>query len=340
GLSGSGKSTLIRCINRLFEPTSGTIKIDDVDITAANSEELRTIRRTKVSMVFQHFALFPHKTVQENVEYGLKVQNVEESERGPRAEEALNMVGLEGWSNYKPDNLSGGMRQRVGLARALSSGSEVLLMDEAFSALDPLIKREMQDELLNIQDKLGRTIVFITHDLNEALKLGDRTAIMRDGRIEQIGTAQDIITRPGSEYIYEFTRDVDRGRVLTLRSVMKPIVTLNHSGYTVDSAMNKLSDTPESECCIVMKDGEPERCVSMESLQMAADSGVTDCMEVGLPVEVAPASTVLMQAFNAAAEGRCLTAMNRRGEYVGHADPSDIIGALTVDDYQPVGAAN
>lgn len=339
GLSGSGKSTLIRCINRLYEPTSGTVLFDDTDVTQATSEELRKIRRSKVSMVFQHFALLPHKTVQENVEYGLKVQRTAKDERSDRAEEALEMVGLGGWGTYKPGSLSGGMRQRVGLARALASGTDILLMDEAFSALDPLIKRDMQDELLNIHDKLGVTIVFITHDLNEALKLGERTAIMRDGRVEQIGFATEIINTPASEYIHDFTRDVDRGRVLTLWSVMRPIMPVDNPDCTVEQAL-KMVDNNDEACCVITRDGEPERCISKQSLKEAAEAGITQCAEVGMPTQQAPISTVLMDAFPAAAEGRCLTAVNRRGELVGHADPSDILGALMQNEYAATGAAN
>ncbi|MFP6680488.1 MAG: betaine/proline/choline family ABC transporter ATP-binding protein [Dehalococcoidia bacterium] len=333
GLSGSGKSTLIRCINRLYEPTAGTILIDDVNVTQADRTELRNIRRSKVSMVFQHFALFPHKSVYENVEYGLKVQNVSEEERRDRSEEALQLIGLGGWGDYKPESLSGGMQQRVGLARALASGSEVLLMDEAFSALDPLIKREMQDELLNIHDKLGRTIIFITHDLNEALKLGDRTAIMRDGSVEQIGNARQIIDTPSSEYIHDFVRDVDRGRVLTLNAVIRKNRTLDAREFSVDTALSLLNSSEEDLCCLVTKDGKPERCLSSEAVQMAADAGVVDYMDIGMPVQVAPVSTLLQQALTPASEGHCVVALNRLGELVGHADPTDILGALTVADY-------
>ena len=332
GLSGSGKSTLIRCINRLYEPTAGNIYFEDTNVTAASSDELREIRRSKVSMVFQHFALLPHKSVLDNVEYGLKVRNVAEDERTSRAEEALDLVGLGGWGNYRPDNLSGGMRQRVGLARALAAGTDILLMDEAFSALDPLIKRDMQDELLNIHDKLGVTIIFITHDLNEALKIGERTAIMRDGRVEQIGSATSIINTPSSEYVHDFTRDVDRGRVLTLWSVMRPINTIDNPECKVEDALKSISDDDDA-CCVITRDGEPERCVSREDLTNALDTGVTTCEELGTPTQAAPTSTVLMDAFAAASEGRCLTAVDRRGRLAGHADPTDIIGALLQNDF-------
>ena len=334
GLSGSGKSTLIRCINRLYEPSSGRVLIDDTDITGVSEQELRQLRRSKLAMVFQHFALFPHRSVFDNVEYGLKVRGTARDERRAAAEEALELVGLTGWGEYRPSSLSGGMRQRVGLARALAAKPEILLMDEAFSALDPMIKREMQDELITIQEKIGTTIVFITHDLNEALKLGDRTAIMRDGRVVQVGTPQEIIRRPASEYIYEFTRDVDRGRVLTLRSVMKPVTVYEANGAGAGGALAALEAAGKSEC-IVTRGGVPQWCVSEEQLKTATESSGQDFASVGAPVEVAPASTVLMDAFKAAADGHCITAVNRRGEYVGHADPTDILGALTLSDYTP-----
>jgi glycine betaine/proline transport system ATP-binding protein len=339
GLSGSGKSTLIRCINRIHEPTAGTILLDDTDVTRATMSELREIRRNRVSMVFQHFALFPHKSVQENVEYGLRIKEMPNDERSDRAEQALEMVGLGGWGSYRPESLSGGMRQRVGLARALAAGTDVLLMDEAFSALDPLIKRDMQDELLNIHDKLGVTIIFITHDLNEALKLGERTAIMRDGRVEQIGSASQIINSPGSEYIHDFTRDVDRGRVLTLWSVMRPIKRIDNPDCSVDEAM-KTINAIDGDCCVIITvDGEPERCISRENLIEAAEAGIINCSEIGIPTHALPMSTVLMEALTVVSEGECLTAVNHRGQLVGHANPTDIISALMQADF-PTAAAH
>jgi glycine betaine/proline transport system ATP-binding protein len=333
GLSGSGKSTLIRCINRIHEPTAGTILFDDTDVTRATMSELREIRRNRVSMVFQHFALFPHKSVQENVEYGLRIKEIPNDERSDRAEQALEMVGLGGWGSYRPESLSGGMRQRVGLARALAAGTDVLLMDEAFSALDPLIKRDMQDELLNIHDKLGVTIIFITHDLNEALKLGERTAIMRDGRVDQIGSASQIINSPGSEYIHDFTRDVDRGRVLTLWSIMRPIKPINNPDCSIDEALKTISAVDGDCCVIITVDGEPERCISRQNLIEAAESGISNCREIGIPTHALPMSTVLMEALSAASEGECLTAVNRLGQLVGHANPTDIISALMQPDF-------
>ena len=220
GLSGSGKSTLIRMVNGLWEPTAGELLVYGDDIVKMNHQELRRTRREKVSMVFQHFALFPHRTVGENAAYGLQVQGIQRDERERRAKEALRLVGLKGWEDSLPGQLSGGMRQRVGLARALAAGTNIMLMDEAFSALDPLIKREMQDQLVELQHKLGKTILFITHDLNEAMRLGDRIAMMRDGRIVQIGTAEQILNNPANDYVAQFVQDVDRTRVLTAASVM------------------------------------------------------------------------------------------------------------------------
>ncbi|MEV0221463.1 betaine/proline/choline family ABC transporter ATP-binding protein [Streptomyces sp. NPDC050704] len=220
GLSGSGKSTLLRMLNGLLEPTAGHVRFDGQDLTALSDRELREVRSKKISMVFQHFALFPHRSVRENAAYGLEVQGVPSGERKRRATEALELVGLAGWEKSWPDELSGGMQQRVGLARALATDADLLLMDESFSALDPLIRRDMQDQLIELQKKLKKTIVFITHDLNEAMRLGDRIAMMRDGRIVQIGTGEDILVRPANDYVASFTQDVDRSRVLTAASVM------------------------------------------------------------------------------------------------------------------------
>ncbi|MEV3855760.1 glycine betaine/L-proline ABC transporter ATP-binding protein [Streptomyces sp. NPDC050095] len=220
GLSGSGKSTLLRMLNGLLEPTAGHVRFDGQDLTQLSPRELREVRSTKISMVFQHFALFPHRSVLENAAYGLEVQGVPRAERNERATEALRLAGLEGWEKSFPDELSGGMQQRVGLARALATDADLLLMDESFSALDPLIRRDMQDQLLELQKTLKKTIVFITHDLNEAMRLGDNIAVMRDGRIVQIGTAEDILVTPANDYVASFTQDVDRSRVLTAGAIM------------------------------------------------------------------------------------------------------------------------
>ena len=220
GLSGSGKSTLIRCLNRLNEPTSGKVFFDEHDITRESNKELLETRRTEMSMVFQKFGLLPHRTILENAAFGLEIRGEEKQEREEKALEALETVGLKGYEYQFPASMSGGMQQRVGLARALANNPEVLLMDEAFSALDPLIKSDMQDELLAIQSKLHKTIVFITHDLDEAMKIGDRIAIMKDGVVDQIGTAEEILTNPATEYVEAFVNKVDRKTIITAETLM------------------------------------------------------------------------------------------------------------------------
>ncbi len=227
GLSGSGKSTLIRLLNRLIDPTSGDIYIDGQDVAKMNEEELRDVRRHKLNMVFQNFGLFPHRTILENTEFGLEVRGVDKEERTRLAEQALDNAGLFSFKDQYPDQLSGGMQQRVGLARALANNPDILLMDEAFSALDPLIRREMQDELLDLQAEHERTIIFITHDLNEALRIGDRIAIMADGQIMQIGTGEEILTNPANDFVREFVEDVDRSKVLTAQNIMTTPLTTN-----------------------------------------------------------------------------------------------------------------
>ena len=221
GLSGSGKSTLVRCLSRLIEPTSGLVTIDGVDVTKMNNKELTDLRRNRMSMVFQHFGLFPHRTVLENIGYGLEVRGTKKDIRLEKSMEVLKMVGLDGWQNNYPRELSGGMQQRVGLARALAVDPEILIFDEPFSALDPLIRREMQDELLKIQEKLQRTMVFITHDFLEAIKMGDHIAIMKDGEISQIGTPEEIVSNPKDQYVKDFCEDVPKYKVLSAGKVMR-----------------------------------------------------------------------------------------------------------------------
>ncbi|MGC0342061.1 quaternary amine ABC transporter ATP-binding protein [Streptomyces sp. SLBN-8D4] len=250
GLSGSGKSTLLRMLNGLLEPTAGHVRFDGQDLTALTDRELRAVRAQKISMVFQHFALFPHRSVLENAAYGLAVQGVPKAERIERATEALELCGLGGWEKSWPDELSGGMQQRVGLARALATDADLLLMDESFSALDPLIRRDMQDQLLQLQKTLKKTIVFITHDLNEAMRLGDRIAVMRDGRIVQIGSAEDILVRPADDYVASFTKDVDRSRVLTASAVMDTDVSGTPADCgCADDCETATPDTPFTELC-------------------------------------------------------------------------------------------
>lgn len=226
GLSGSGKSTLVRLLNRLIEPSQGNIFIDGKNVSKMGKEDLRNVRRKEMSMVFQNFGLFPQKTILENTEYGLEIQGMAKAERRERAEKALDNAGLLAYKDQYPSQLSGGMQQRVGLARALANDPEILLMDEAFSALDPLIRREMQDELLDMQEKMNKTIIFITHDLNEALRIGNHIALMKDGEIMQIGTGEEILTNPANDYVEKFVEDVDRSRVLTAENIMDRPTTL------------------------------------------------------------------------------------------------------------------
>ncbi|WP_340558681.1 quaternary amine ABC transporter ATP-binding protein [Streptomyces sp. GSL17-111] len=224
GLSGSGKSTLVRCLTRLIEPTSGTLHIDGEDVRAMDKSRLRELRRHRAAMVFQHFGLLPHRTVLDNIAYGLEIQGLGRAERRARAEEMLAKVGLDRLGDRRPGQLSGGQQQRVGLARALATDPEVLLFDEPFSALDPLIRRDMQDEVVRLHREEGRTMVFITHDLSEALRLGDRIALMRDGGVVQLGTPEEIVAAPADDYVRDFVRDVPREQVITLRRAMRPAV--------------------------------------------------------------------------------------------------------------------
>ncbi|HWJ80082.1 MAG TPA: glycine betaine/L-proline ABC transporter ATP-binding protein [Niallia sp.] len=227
GLSGSGKSTLVRMFNRLIDPTIGKIYIDGQEIVRMSKEELRKVRREKISMVFQKFALLPHRTILENAEFGLEIQGVDKEMRRQRALDSLQLVGLSGYEHQYPDQLSGGMQQRVGLARALANDPDILLMDEAFSALDPLIRKDMQDELLDLQSNMEKTIIFITHDLDEALRIGDRIALMKDGSIVQVGTPEEILMNPSNDYVERFVEDVDLSKVLTANHIMKRAEAVN-----------------------------------------------------------------------------------------------------------------
>ena len=229
GLSGSGKSTLIRCFNLLNKPTTGAIYVDGENIVNYNKEQLKFFRQKKIAMVFQHFGLFSHRTVMENIEYGLEIRGLSKAERREIAQKHIDTVGLNGYENQYPDELSGGMRQRVGIARALTNDPDILLMDEPFSALDPLIRKEMQMELVDIQTRLQKTIIFITHDVNEAFRIGDRVAVMKDGHVEQIGTPEELLGTPANDYIVEFTREIDRSKVLQANNIMsKPLSVMNN----------------------------------------------------------------------------------------------------------------
>ena len=274
GLSGSGKSTLIRMLNGLLPPTSGEVHVGDTQITGLPAKQLRSIRQQKISMVFQHFALLPHRTVLDNAAYALEIRQLPKAERLEKARESLALVGLEGWEDHLPTQLSGGMRQRVGLARALAAGTDLMLMDEAFSALDPLIRREMQDQLLELQSRLGKTIVFITHDLNEAMRLGDRIAMMRDGRIVQIGTSEQILQDPANDYVAQFVQDVDRSRVLTASSVMEKPVTTVGSRSGPRQALKDMREHQMGAAFVVDRDRRLVGAIRDAAVAEAVRSGV------------------------------------------------------------------
>lgn len=253
GLSGSGKSTIIRCFNRLLRPTYGHIYFRGQAVDSMNKKELLDLRRNKISMVFQNFGLFSHRTVMENVAYGLEVRGISKADREAKARELIDMVGLSGWEDKPITSLSGGMKQRVGIARALTSDPEVLLMDEAFSALDPLVRSEMQFELLKIQRKLGKTILFITHDMNEAFKLGDTVAIMRDGRVIQVGTPEEMTASPADEYVRQFIESADKTQVLTARQVMITSVCMVREKDDPANALREMQRRGYSSAYVVDK---------------------------------------------------------------------------------------
>ena len=274
GLSGSGKSTLIRHINRLIEPTDGSVVVDGEDVLKMNDESLRNFRRTKTAMVFQRFALLPHKTVLENTLFGLHIQNIDEKEANTRARRWIDRVGLSGYEDKYPQHLSGGMQQRVGLARALTNDGEILLMDEAFSALDPLIRKDMQDILLELQDELHKTVVFITHDLDEALKIGDRIAILKDGIMDQEGIPADILLSPKTQYVKDFVEDVNRARVIKAKHIMSTINGQDISNAMVvnqDDFIDRFIDKVISEKpnCIIVKDKQDKNVGYLSSTRLA-----------------------------------------------------------------------
>jgi glycine betaine/proline transport system ATP-binding protein len=328
GLSGSGKSTLVRLINRLIEPTSGEVLIDGDDITKMNKEQLREVRRKKLSMVFQRFALFPHRTVLENTEYGLDVQGVEKSTRKQKATEALSLVGLEGYEDQYPSQLSGGMQQRVGLARALANDPDVLLMDEAFSALDPLIRKDMQDELLDLQDSMEKTIVFITHDLDEALRIGDRIALMKDGNIVQIGTPEEILTNPANDYVERFVEDVDLSKVLTAEHIMKRAETIQlDKGPRV--ALQLMKERGISSIYIVDKKQKLLGAVTAQEAKYAVDQkkSLQDVMVSDL--EVIKKDTLLVDLFDKAATATIpLAVVDEQERLKGIVIRGAVLGAL------------
>ncbi|WP_431800265.1 quaternary amine ABC transporter ATP-binding protein [Halobacillus andaensis] len=280
GLSGSGKSTLVRLINRLIDPTEGSVLIDGSDLAKMDRKSLREVRRQKLSMVFQRFGLFPHRTILENAEFGLEVQGLNKEERKSRAKESLEMVGLGGYINQYPAQLSGGMQQRVGLARALANDPEVLLMDEAFSALDPLIRKEMQDELLELQESMKKTILFITHDLDEALRIGDRIALMKDGRIVQIGTPEEILVNPANDYVEKFVEDVDRAKVLNAENIMKRPETVDIEKHGPRTALERMRKEGLSSIYVTDARRKLYGYVTAEDVSEAAKQEIKDLKSI------------------------------------------------------------
>ncbi len=329
GLSGSGKSTLVRCINRLIAPTSGKIMIDDNDVVDADDATLRDIRLNKVSMVFQHFALLPHRTVAENVEYGLKIKGVGSDERRERALNALETVGLAGWGDVPPANLSGGMRQRVGLARALAVDTEVLLMDEPFGALDPLIRNDMQQELIALQRDLQKTIIFISHDLHESLMLGDRIAIMRDGSFVQIGTPEEIVGDPADDYVSAFTKEVDRGRVFTVKTIMHAAEPLLLGRDTVATALGRMTDQARNSIYVTDDTKKPLGLVRLTDVARAdADdaNGLEALVNDDFPT--ATEGEHLIDIYDRCATGAPIAVVCSQGQLRGVVRPRDVLAEL------------
>lgn len=266
GLSGSGKSSLIRCMNLLNVPTRGELLIDGENIVEYDKNQLRELRRHKVAMVFQHFGLLSHRTVLKNVEYGLEVQDVDETQRKKKALEAIELVGLAGWEDYYPRQLSGGMKQRVGLARALTNEPEILLMDEPFSALDPLIRRDMQKELLSIEDYMDKTIIFITHDMNEAFRLGDRVALLKDGELVQVGKPAEFFENPANEYVESFIEDVDKTRIMRVKSVMHQPIVRGFKGQSRQELVDVLKNAGRDYCWVTDENAHLVGYVELEKL--------------------------------------------------------------------------
>ncbi len=324
GLSGSGKSTAIRTVNKLHDITSGHVWFEDTDVQTLSGTALQAFRREKMGMVFQHFALFPHRNIIDNCGYGLKVQGLDKPERDRRSMEALSLVGLHTYAKNFPSELSGGMQQRVGLARALASDPDVLLMDEAFSALDPLIRRQMQDEMMDIQNELQKTILFITHDLNEALRMGDRVCIMKDGAVVQIGTPEEILTQPATGYVAEFVQDVDQGRVIQVHEVMvtpTPVTSAN----TLADALKLLQDG-RAGVFVVDNDGKPTGILTSTDGVRALNSGIKELASVVHADfdQVAPTDT-LNTVYAHAGRGLPIAVVDESGRLVGNLDPRHIM---------------
>ncbi|MEA3442636.1 MAG: glycine betaine/L-proline ABC transporter ATP-binding protein [Chloroflexota bacterium] len=327
GLSGSGKSTLIRCVLRLIEPTAGKVLIRGEDVCSYNAKQLIELRRYSTSMMFQHFGLFPHRSVIENVAYGLKVRGVAKEERYQKAREVIAKVGLKGWENYPPGALSGGMQQRVGIARALATDPEILLMDEPFSGLDPLIRRQMQDELLDIQAEVQKTILFVTHDLHEALKVGNRIAIMRDGEIIQIGTPEEVITAPSDGYVRQFVQDASPAKVLTASSIMEQPNVLLYQWQGPKASLDILGTANLDNAFVVSRSGKLLGLVTTKGLvELIRKKG--NSLREALEPELltCTADTMVEDLFPLAASARYpIPVVDDEGKFMGEIHTSTIL---------------
>lgn len=332
GLSGSGKSTLVRLVNRLIEPTEGNVYVDGENLAKMDKKELRRVRREKLSMVFQRFALFPHRSVLENAEFGLEIQGIDKEKRKEKAKQSLELVGLGGYMHQTPGQLSGGMQQRVGLARALANEPDVLLMDEAFSALDPLIRKEMQDELLDLQETMKKTILFITHDLDEALRIGDRIALMKDGAIVQIGTPEDILVNPANEYVEKFVEDVDRSKVLTAQHIMKRPETINIEKHGPRVALERMREEGLSSIYVTDRKRNLKGYVTADDASEARKNDVRDITEI-LKTEVptVTSETSMSEIFDIIHDSSVPIAVVEDGKLQGIIVRGAVIAALAGD---------
>jgi len=337
GLSGSGKSTALRTVNKLHDITYGSVVVDGTDVQALQGSDLQVFRRKYMGMVFQHFALFPHRKVIDNVGYGLKVQGVQKRAREEAAMRALSLVGLGAYAQSFPSELSGGMQQRVGLARGLASDPDILLMDEAFSALDPLIRRQMQDEMMEIQADLHKTILFITHDLNEALRIGDRVCIMKDGAVVQIGTPEEILTQPATGYVAEFVQDVDQGRVIQVHEIMQQPRPVS-AGATLAEALNRLGG--RSGAFVIDDSGAPTHLLTSDDGLRVAGMGTTDLAPaLRIDFDSCGREDCLNTVYAAAGRGLPIAVCDESGILVGNLDPRHIMEEMgrvehLIDDFE------
>lgn len=332
GLSGSGKSTLVRLLNRLINPTSGNVWIDGEDLAQMNDTELREVRRKKMGMVFQKFGLFPFRTVLQNVEYGLEVQGIDKKQRRDKVLSSLELVGLKGYEDQYPDQLSGGMQQRVGLARALANDPEVLLMDEAFSALDPLIRKDMQDELLDLQTSMKKTIIFITHDLDEALRIGDRIALMKDGSIVQIGTPEEILVKPANDYVERFVEDVDRSKVLSAQHIMKRAETVNLEKHGPRVALERMKEEGLSSMFVVDSNRILKGYITADAASEAIKNNIKDLKQIlQNDIPKVERDTPMHDIFSIIYDSPVPVAVIENNKLIGIIVRGAVIGALAQD---------